>query len=99
MLLKSIVLETERFNAARGFVGGTTMMINLVNGLKKSFNAARDFVGGTTKRYLNLDSLLRVSMPHAALWVVQLFISNATVVSVEVSMPHAALWVVQPIKS
>ena len=36
-----------------------------------------------------------VSMPHAALWVVQLYRLEEIIESLEVSMPHAALWVVQ----
>ena len=36
-----------------------------------------------------------VSMPHAALWVVQLVYGPDRFLQFEVSMPHAALWVVQ----
>ena len=36
-----------------------------------------------------------VSMPHAALWVVQLRLKFSADFSQLVSMPHAALWVVQ----
>ena len=36
-----------------------------------------------------------VSMPHAALWVVQLANARDCLSFCEVSMPHAALWVVQ----
>ena len=63
------------FNAARGFVGGAAIRFPSKMQRLLGFNAARGFVGGAA-----------------------LFISNATVVSVEVSMPHAALWVVQPSK-
>ena len=37
-----------------------------------------------------------VSMPHAALWVVQQTVLRKLDDAVNVSMPHAALWVVQP---
>ena len=36
-----------------------------------------------------------VSMPHAALWVVQLSWNSLLIMVFDVSMPHAALWVVQ----
>ena len=36
-----------------------------------------------------------VSMPHAALWVVQHHHGDAQAARIPVSMPHAALWVVQ----
>ena len=62
------------FNAARGFVGGATPSGQGSAGLCSCFNAARGFVGGATKS----DSFKHVldhfvSMPHAALWVVQLY--------------------------
>ena len=37
-----------------------------------------------------------VSMPHAALWVVQRNYMYIVIRIRTVSMPHAALWVVQP---
>ena len=36
-----------------------------------SFNAARGFVGGAAAKILINNILHKVSMPHAALWVVQ----------------------------
>ena len=36
------------------------------------FNAARGFVGGAAKDGVLVDRVYHVSMPHAALWVVQL---------------------------
>ena len=39
--------------------------------------------------------VVTVSMPHAALWVVQPLISKKCKTLQLVSMPHAALWVVQ----
>ena len=41
----------------------------------------------------------KVSMPHAALWVVQLCWNFRICQFFIVSMPHAALWVVQPHRS
>ena len=63
--------------------------------LKVGFNAARGFVGGAA---LILDDRIEknlVSMPHAALWVVQHELVVAIQSARTVSMPHAALWVVQ----
>mgnify|MGYP000969494095 CR=1 FL=1 len=40
---------------------------------------------------------MSVSMPHAALWVVQRCAALHAVDYGEVSMPHAALWVVQQV--
>ena len=36
------------FNAARGFVGGATKMVDTFAIIGLSFNAARGFVGGAT---------------------------------------------------
>ena len=59
------------------------------------FNAARGFVGGAAKiRLLMLEGFF-VSMPHAALWVVQRNYMYIVIRIRTVSMPHAALWVVQ----
>ena len=61
------------FNAARGFVGGATYMA-LCMGMAKdlSFNAARGFVGGAARNgRRQARPWPQVSMPHAALWVVQ----------------------------
>ena len=46
-----------------------------------------------------LYPLISVSMPHAALWVVQQEINRLVEIIERVSMPHAALWVVQPRRS
>ena len=45
----------------------------------------------TMKKIINVN----VSMPHAALWVVQLNNTSVAAAFLAVSMPHAALWVVQ----
>ena len=59
-------------------------------------HAARGFVGGAACTRAKLGAVsTRVSMPHAALWVVQQALYAASERSDEVSMPHAALWVVQ----
>ena len=61
-----------------------------------SFNAARGFVGGATKMNAKIElELDEVSMPHAALWVVQHERYSTSYDLEKVSMPHAALWVVQ----
>ena len=59
------------FNAARGFVGGATNMTPHDFTLYDGFNAARGFVGGATAMLFALVVIIWVSMPHAALWVVQ----------------------------
>ena len=60
-----------RFNAARGFVGGAMLVYCKNSHEEQGFNAARGFVGGANygKDFVRRRS--RVSMPHAALWVVQ----------------------------
>ena len=62
-------------------------------------HAARGFVGGAAANAVNIVREVLVSMPHAALWVVQLVVSEFNFCFLEVSMPHAALWVVQPRRS
>ena len=62
----------DGFNAARGFVGGAAReyagyFLHLIEG----FNAARGFVGGAATSAGMWDGMPLVSMPHAALWVVQ----------------------------
>ena len=86
----------ECFNAARGFVGGAAFNgLDMEFGAISGFNAARGFVGGAAILKENLARLHLVSMPHAALWVVQLTILIRSEGGTKVSMPHAALWVVQ----
>ena len=60
------------FNAARGFVGGATPILMAQMKALTCFNAARGFVGGATARRRKSEPVIQVSMPHAALWVVQL---------------------------
>ena len=76
-------------------MGGAATEFSLNGDTITSFNAARGFVGGAArKNRRSQKGHMRVSMPHAALWVVQRarerFSSRITV-----SMPHAALWGVQ----
>ena len=61
------------FNAARGFVGGAAL-IALYDRWDdyRGFNAARGFVGGAAAGSAAARFSRIVSMPHAALWVVQL---------------------------
>ena len=84
------------FNAARGFVGGAAWEELFSYDNKNGFNAARGFVGGAALNCL-LNTLRHygVSMPHAALWVVQREDVRSFGRRFLVSMPHAALWVVQ----
>ena len=71
MMIK--LIGSVRFNAARGFVGGAAERHKRSDGQDACFNAARGFVGGAAYRCA-ADWLRRyVSMPHAALWVVQPF--------------------------
>ena len=61
-----------RFNAARGFVGGAASALATGRPIMNCFNAARGFVGGAARETIVSNCLTHgVSMPHAALWVVQ----------------------------
>ena len=99
LLICNTHLRQERFNAARGFVGGATPVF--------SGKEVRTFVFQCRTRLCGwcnllacrcLDAGTSVSMPHAALWVVQLKPTVLYGAHRKVSMPHAALWVVQPEK-
>ena len=60
------------FIAARGFVGGARVLPIVVSDFTARFNAARGFVGGARMIYQDIASKrMNVSMPHAALLVVQ----------------------------
>ena len=59
------------FNAARGFVGGADDQSHSVLRHVHRFNAARGFVGGAALGRIFKMAHFLVSMPHAALWVVQ----------------------------
>ena len=59
-------------HAARGFVGGAAFAHSAEKEVHHGFNAARGFVGGAAAREKYLwQTTACVSMPHAALWVVQ----------------------------
>ena len=58
-------------HAARGFVGGTAKNFEVVANSSTCFNAARGFVGGAAYFDKGYSAFSGVSMPHAALWVVQ----------------------------
>ena len=80
------------FNAARGFVGGAAKWYDENETGFPRFNAARGFVGGaavTIKGGRSRWTL--VSMPHAALWVVQHPEYCYLKWDEHVSMPHAAI--------
>ena len=66
-----ITTAMVRFNAARGFVGGARDLRGILRAQRKSFNAARGFVGGARLLASRKLKSLVVSMPHAALFVVQ----------------------------
>ncbi len=83
------------FNAARGFVGGAAVNEKFSPKNFRCFNAARGFVGGAALFLVLYHHQQLVSMPHAALWVVQHFVEYSEHKISAVSMPHAALWVVQ----
>ena len=59
------------FNAARGFVGGAAVNEKFSPKNFRCFNAARGFVGGAALFLVLYHHQQLVSMPHAALWVVQ----------------------------
>ena len=60
------------FNAARSMICGATTVFSATMETFLRFNAARGFVGGALAFTLADQILDEVSMPHAALWVVQL---------------------------
>ena len=87
--------ELSSFNAARGFVCGASMDNAFAAFRTASFNAARGFVCGARCNSKRYTLSYHVSMPHAALFVVQVLAMWGSTETVEVSMPHAALFVVQ----
>ena len=70
-IMKNVMIKVLGFNAARGFVGGATKWETSCPHLAHCFNAARGFVGGATGYIEMVEDYIAVSMPHAALWVVQ----------------------------
>ena len=91
-----VLLSLSCFNAARGFVGGAARVSSGARTSMICFNAARGFVGGAASGVVARAKMtVVVSMPHAALWVVQHRWRGRRTFIRGVSMPHAALWVVQ----
>ena len=84
------------FNAARGFVGGAADYTGCIVWCAVWFQCRTRLCGWCSNipvrkvNYINC-----VSMPHAALWVVQHLCETYWCGAASVSMPHAALWVVQ----
>ena len=83
------------FNAARSMICGATSHTSPRRMATGGFNAARGFVGGAALSDVADNADVDVSMPHAALWVVQPMSLHPPASAGFVSMPHAALWVVQ----
>ena len=87
--------QDDRFNAARGFVGGATdKKVEAIRRLKVSMPHAALWVVQQNIPF-NGQQNVAVSMPHAALWVMQQHNYSRAHPHLSVSMPHAALWVVQ----
>ena len=63
----------KRFNAARGFVGGAAAISAFANTLRGLFQCRTRLCGWCSNDVVVADVMRSgVSMPHAALWVVQL---------------------------
>ena len=60
------------FNAARGFVGGATTLLQECNSNTYGFQCRTRLCGWCNLGTVALSGTIGVSMPHAALWVVQL---------------------------
>ena len=58
-------------HAARGFVGGATFVVNLKNLPCGAFQCRTRLCGWCSFYGVERSRLIDVSMPHAALWVVQ----------------------------
>ena len=92
--------HASRFNAARGFVGGAAFAMP-VEIFRRLLFQCRTRLCWWCSLYVAYDMDLpeQVSMPHAALLVVQHAMCVALLQLGYVSMPHAALLVVQPHRS
>ena len=93
--IENVSVRRECFNAARGFVGGAASLRKHTKSLHLFQCRTRLCGWCSCVRKYHLLSLLHVSMPHAALWVVQQVAAYLGSGFIPVSMPHAALWVVQ----
>ena len=88
--------RSQCFNAARGFVGGATVQVSKIELYATKFQCRTRLCGWCN--HYGIGSTVEVavvSMPHAALWVVQHPKIKHILNFLPVSMPHAALWVVQ----
>ena len=61
-----------KFQCRTRLCGWCSFVVTLLKFLPMGFNAARGFVGGATTPDQKGNWWFNVSMPHAALWVVQL---------------------------
>ena len=52
-------------------MGGAARVLRVAPACLRRFNAARGFVGGAARTARSGNPERKVSMPHAALWVVQ----------------------------
>ncbi len=83
------------FNAARGFVGGARKNAITIGALAALFQCRTRLCWWCKRHAITMAIENVVSMPHAALLVVQDRYHDGTRFDVIVSMPHAALLVVQ----
>ena len=84
------------FNAARGFLGGAASSSQPILGTRSWFQCRTRLCGWCSTLARRISKPREpVSMPHAALWVVQQLTGLSFDLAYSVSMPHAALWVVQ----
>ena len=92
---KGFCPSLHSFNAARSIVCGATSTRRTELSSLLCFNAARSIVCGATSLFSGAVNPWDVSMPHAALYVVQQVRGERSCRRSYVSMPHAALYVVQ----
>ena len=76
------------FNAARSMICGATSRSSSMRAQRCGFNAARSIVCGATARSSACSAGRKVSMPHAALYVVQP--SSSTSASIQLTCFNAA---------
>ena len=88
------VKSRNGFNAARSILCGATSTM-ILSCMQIGFNAARSILCGATVMSAHSSGGSAVSMPHAALYVVQQ-VAPECICGEAVSMPHAAFYVVQP---
>ena len=71
-IMKNVMIKVLGFNAARGFVGGAAS-VGLMSRPRRSLFQCRTRLCGwcSVSLMIKIRELVEVSMPHAALWVVQ----------------------------